>query len=91
VKAEAWTEGPRTIAAHYVADSSNYSLTHPHYEGNGRLRNADGVFASWKPAAWMEANEGLKAAFDLSPTGVLTVKKDGIYYIYAQVKKITIK
>ena len=85
VQVEAWAEGPKTIAAHYEADASNYSLSHRHYEGNGRLKNADGVFSAWKPAEWMAGNDGSKDAFSLASNGVLTVKTAGLYYIYAQV------
>jgi eiger protein len=85
VKAEVFTEGPKTYAAHYVADVSNYTMAHRHYDGNGRLRNADGIFEAWKPSDWMTANDGSKEAFSLASSGTLTVKKDGIYYIYAQI------
>lgn len=87
VKADAWVEGPKPLAAHFVADVSNYTTAHKHYDGNGRLRNADGIFEAWRPAEWMTANksaDGTKS-FVLSPNGVLTVKKGGLYYIYAQV------
>lgn len=87
VKSEAWVEGPRPLAAHFVADVSNYTTAHKHYDGNGRLRNADGIFESWRPADWMLAKEGQSAEknFVLNGSGVLTVKKAGLYYIYAQV------
>jgi hypothetical protein len=87
VKAEAWVEGPKPVAAHYVADVSNFTTAHKNYDGNGRLRNADGIFAAWRPAEWMTADhsgDGTKS-FVLSPTGVLTVKQSGLYYVYAQV------
>jgi hypothetical protein len=67
-----------------VADASNYTLSHRHYEGNGRLKNVDGIFSAWKASDWMAGNDGSKV-FSLSSTGVLTVKKEGLYYIYAQV------
>lgn len=89
MKAEAWIESPgKPVAAHYVADVSNFTTAHRHYEGNGRLRNADGIFAAWKPSEWMEAtstNAGEEKNFVLNQNGVLTIKKPGLYYIYAQV------
>ncbi|ODN01895.1 Ectodysplasin-A [Orchesella cincta] len=87
VKAEAWVEGPaKAVAAHYVADVSNFTTSHRHYEGNGRLRNADGIFASWKPSDWMETKSADEEKnFVLNKNGVLTVKKSGLYYVYAQI------
>ncbi|CAG7728385.1 unnamed protein product [Allacma fusca] len=88
VKAEAWVEGQRATAAHYVADVSNFTTSHRHYEGNGRLRNADGIFSAWKPSEWMGGNEASKSAFSLSTTGVVTIRQTGLYYVYAQIHYI---
>ena len=89
VKAEAWAEGPKAVAAHYAGDASNYTTSHRHYEGNGRLRNANGIFSDWTPSEWMAGNEASKLAFSLSPNGILTIKQTGLYYVYAQVRLIS--
>lgn len=88
VKAEAWVEGQKAVAAHYVADVSNYTTNHRHYEGNGRLKNADGVFTAWKASEWMVGNLATKAAFSLSSQGILTIRQAGLYYVYAQIHYI---
>jgi len=86
VRAEAYVEGGATVvAAHYVADVSNFTVAHKNYEGNGRLKNSDGIFAAWRPADWMIGNPKVKDTFALSSSGVVTVKKGGLYFIYAQV------
>jgi hypothetical protein len=54
------------------------------YEGEGNQKNKDGVFRQWAPARWatrMRADE----EFPLDNEGRVSVKKSGLYYIYAQV------
>jgi len=67
---------PESVVAHFVADVSNFTS-----EDNPRLRNSDGVFQIWKPEQW-----NTKDALEYDKTdGTLTIKKSGIYYVYAQI------
>jgi len=72
-------------AVHYVGEVGGRT---PHnagvYEGEGNQVNQDGIFRQWAPARWairMRATED----FPLDHEGRLSVKKSGLYYIYAQV------
>lgn len=71
------TKKPEPVAAHFVADVSNFTS-----EDNPRLRNSDGVFQIWRAEEW---NTKDALAYD-KKDGTLTVLKPGIYYLYAQVK-----
>ncbi|XP_065339518.1 uncharacterized protein egr [Cloeon dipterum] len=73
---------PFRVAAHFTADSSMYTLAHPNYKGNGRLRHA-GVFTDWKSADFMD-ELALERYFSLKD-GILTVKLGGLYYFYSQI------
>lgn len=69
--------GSSPVAGHFVADVSNYTANE-----NPRLRNANGIFQIWRPSTWMMGK------FDFlldSKEGVVTVKKGGLYQIYAQI------
>ncbi|XP_037075076.1 protein eiger-like [Pollicipes pollicipes] len=72
-------------AAHFEGHTANYTLSHPHYAGNGVLRNSqpDGMFADWRHAAWM-SRHGFSDDFQLYG-GQVTVRRPGVYYIYAQI------
>jgi hypothetical protein len=75
------------LAAHYVADKSAHDNTTPRvlYDINHSYVNE--IFKSWKAADWMTGvfDEDNRYNFVLSPSGTLTVRKAGLYYIYAQV------
>jgi len=64
------------IAAHYVADVSNFTSN-----DNPRLRNSNGIFQIWRPADWMTTEHFSLNRLD----GAVTVQKDGIYHIYSQI------
>ncbi|ODN02409.1 Ectodysplasin-A [Orchesella cincta] len=67
---------PESVVAHFVADVSNFTA-----EDNPRLRNTDGIFQIWKPQEWMSKDA---VTYDKT-TGAVTIRKKGIYYIYAQI------
>jgi hypothetical protein len=67
---------PESVAAHFVADVSNFTSA-----DNPRLRNSDGVFQIWRPEEW---NTKDSLAYDKTD-GTLTILKPGIYYVYAQI------
>ncbi|XP_067008308.2 protein eiger [Anabrus simplex] len=70
-------------AAHFGGDTSKYSLEHPHYEGNGRLRHPEGLFTDWTASSWV--NElGMQRHFNLT-RGILEVLDSGLYMVYAQI------
>jgi hypothetical protein len=65
-----------TVAAHFVADVSNFTSNQ-----NPRLRNSNGIFQIWRPEPWIKAGN-----FHLeNMEGIVTVQKEGLYHIYAQV------
>lgn len=74
--------GPKPLAGHYLAG------------GTGRLTSADGVFKEWVAADWMTTTSIYTEDYSRSDsfigvstvTGAFTVKKAGVYFIYAQVK-----
>ncbi|XP_059480870.1 uncharacterized protein LOC132199844 [Neocloeon triangulifer] len=73
---------PFRVAAHFTANSSMYTLAHPNYRGNGRLRHA-GVFTDWSSDSFMD-ELALDKYFGLKD-GILTVKLGGLYYFYSQI------
>ncbi|XP_043237400.1 uncharacterized protein LOC122389423 [Amphibalanus amphitrite] len=74
-----------TTAAHLEGHTTEYALGHPHYNGNGILRNAqpDSRFADWRFAPWVYTL-GYSNDFTLHG-GEITVKRPGVYYLYAQI------
>merc|ERR1719362_607346 len=54
------------------------------YEGEANQKNQDGVFRQWAPARWATRMRMLEQ-FPLDEEGRASVKKSGLYYIYAQV------
>ena len=71
-------------AIHYVGENTKKDHDRKIYEGEGNQRNQDGVFKQWAPARWatrMRATED----FPMDNEGRVSVKKSGLYYIYAQV------
>ena len=69
-------------AIHYVGGHKGQDARV--YEGEGNQENHDGIFRKWAPARWATR---MRATLDfpLDNDGRLSVKKSGLYYIYAQV------
>ncbi|XP_060849582.1 protein eiger [Rhopalosiphum padi] len=81
---EDFKETRETAAAHFTSDSSKYSTkTHPHYNGNGRLRHPDGDFRDWNQHIW---EVPLNSANHLTMNnGKVEILKPGLYFVYAQI------
>ncbi|XP_037923388.1 protein eiger isoform X2 [Hermetia illucens] len=71
----------RSVAVHYVGDTSRYIPGHHrHYEGNGRLRHTGGVYVDWA----VDPSISNSNQFFRMENGIVTVQETGIYLIYAQ-------
>ncbi|XP_025201888.1 protein eiger [Melanaphis sacchari] len=81
---EDFKETQEIAAAHFTSDSSQYSTkTHPHYNGNGRLKHPDGDFRDWTQYLWeMNLNS---ANYLTMKNGKVEVLKPGLYFVYAQI------
>ena len=71
-------------AIHYVGELGNKLQDSRVYQGEGNQQNTDGVFRHWAPARWATRMR-YTADFPLDEEGRISVKKSGLYYIYAQV------
>ncbi|KAL4131623.1 hypothetical protein QTP88_008912 [Uroleucon formosanum] len=81
---EDFKETLENAAAHFTSDSSKYSTkTHPHYNGNGRLRHPDGDFRDWTQHLW-DINLNNANHF-IMKNGKVEVLKPGLYFVYAQI------
>lgn len=72
----------RMPAAHFHGDSSKYSTSHEHFEGN-RLRHP-GMFEDWTPSSWV--NQLRMSQQFVYENGKLEVKGSGLYFVYAQIQ-----
>ncbi|VVC44700.1 Tumour necrosis factor domain,Tumour necrosis factor-like domain,Tumour necrosis factor, conserved site [Cinara cedri] len=85
VSYESLREPQTAVAAHFVSDKSKYStITHPHYDGNGRLRHPDGEFKDWTQYIWDNGEDNGANHFQIK-NGKVDISKPGFYYVYAQV------
>lgn len=78
----------RTIGIHYEGDTAIYQpggrqQHQDRYDGNGRVRHPGGIYTDWKASSW--ANDHLMERFFTMQQGIVTIKEQGLYYIYAQV------
>ena len=71
-------------AIHYVGELGSKVQSPKVYQGEGNQENKDGVFRNWAPARWA-LRMNLEKEFPLDSEGRISVKKSGLYYIYAQV------
>jgi len=72
-------------AIHYVGEIGGGRVPDDRvYEGEGNQQNQDGVFRQWAPARWARRMRMMEE-FPLDDEGRASVKKSGLYYIYAQV------
>lgn len=74
---------------HYHGDTTNYLpggrlAHHGRFDGNGRVRHTGGVYSDWKTSDWAD-DHSMNHYFSIID-GVVTVKEQGLYYIYAQVR-----
>lgn len=80
----------RTIGIHYQGDTAVYHGGHhqqqDRYDGNGRIRHPGGIYFDWKASPW--ANDHLMERFFTIQQGIVTIKEQGLYYIYAQVEEV---
>lgn len=81
---EDFKETQEIAAAHFTSDSSKYSTkTHPHYNGNGRLKHPDGDFRDWTQYIWgLNTNNANHLTMK---NGKVEVLKPGLYFVYAQI------
>ncbi|XP_047113911.1 uncharacterized protein LOC124792633 [Schistocerca piceifrons] len=70
-------------AVHFYGDSSNHTVDQDRYLGNGRLRPENKLFTDWTPEDWFH-RLGMDQHFTYEG-GVVTVRRSGLYYVYAQI------
>ena len=81
-------------SVHYVMDVSSDihagSAISSNSGNRGRVLNTNGIFTGWKAARWVRRmNRGQESKmFPMDMDGKMRVQQAGVYFIYAQVKRV---